>query len=681
MAKKIKNEYNDASIQVLEGLEAVRKRPGMYIGSTDSRGLHHLVYEIVDNAVDEALSGYGNEIAVTIHEDNSVTVTDSGRGMPVGMHASGIPTVEVIFTVLHAGGKFGQGGYKTSGGLHGVGASVVNALSKWLTVTIVRDGIEYQQTFKQGGKPDGTLKKIGKTKKANGTSVHFLPDDSIFSTTKFSYDTLSERLRESAFLLKGVKITLTDLRGDETVQEVFHYEEGIKEFVAYLNEEKDTLTPVVYFSGEKEGIEVEVAYQYNDGYSENVLSFVNNVRTKDGGTHEVGMKTAMTKAYNEYARKVGLLKERDKNLEGSDFREGLATVLSIRVPEHLLQFEGQTKEKLGTPIARSVVDNVMSEQMGFYLQENSEMSQMLIRKAIKAREAREAARKAREESRNGKKRKKGESLLSGKLTPAQSRNPKKNELYLVEGDSAGGSAKQGRDRKFQAILPLRGKVINTEKAKMQDILKNEEINTMIYTIGAGVGPEFSLEDCNYDKIIIMTDADTDGAHIQVLLLTFFYRYMKPLIEAGKVYIALPPLYKVSKGQGKKQVVEYAWTDDELAAVIKTVGKGYMLQRYKGLGEMNAEQLWETTMDPTSRTLIRVRIDDAAQAERRVTTLMGDKVEPRRKWIENHVQFSLEEERSILDKKEETEISASVSNDLLEEERAEENKNEQSVEVE
>lgn len=681
MAKKIKNEYNDASIQVLEGLEAVRKRPGMYIGSTDSRGLHHLVYEIVDNAVDEALSGYGNEIAVTIHEDNSVTVTDSGRGMPVGMHASGIPTVEVIFTVLHAGGKFGQGGYKTSGGLHGVGASVVNALSKWLTVTIVRDGIEYQQTFKQGGKPDGTLKKIGKTKKANGTSVHFLPDNSIFSTTKFSYDTLSERLRESAFLLKGVKITLTDLRGDETVQEVFHYEEGIKEFVAYLNEEKDTLTPVVYFSGEKEGIEVEVAYQYNDGYSENVLSFVNNVRTKDGGTHEVGMKTAMTKAYNEYARKVGLLKERDKNLEGTDFREGLATVLSIRVPEHLLQFEGQTKEKLGTPIARSVVDNVMSEQMGFYLQENSEMSQMLIRKAIKAREAREAARKAREESRNGKKRKKGESLLSGKLTPAQSRNPKKNELYLVEGDSAGGSAKQGRDRKFQAILPLRGKVINTEKAKMQDILKNEEINTMIYTIGAGVGPEFSLEDCNYDKIIIMTDADTDGAHIQVLLLTFFYRYMKPLIEAGKVYIALPPLYKVSKGQGKKQVVEYAWTDDELAAVIKTVGKGYMLQRYKGLGEMNAEQLWETTMDPTSRTLIRVRIDDAAQAERRVTTLMGDKVEPRRKWIENHVQFSLEEERSILDKKEETETSASVSNDLLEEERAEENKNEQSVEVE
>lgn len=653
MPKKVTNEYNDASIQVLEGLEAVRKRPGMYIGSTDSRGLHHLVYEIVDNAVDEALSGFGNEIDVTIHEDNSITISDYGRGMPVGMHASGKPTVEVIFTVLHAGGKFGQGGYKTSGGLHGVGASVVNALSSWLNVSIVRDGQEYLQKFKNGGKPDGTLKKIGKTKKRTGTTVHFLPDSTIFSTISFSYEILAERLRESAFLLKGVKITLADLRGEEKVSEVFHYEEGIKEFVSYLNEEKDTLTPVIYFSGEKEGIEVELAYQYNDGYSENVLSFVNNVRTKDGGTHEAGMKASMTKAYNEYARKVGLLKEKDKNLEGSDFREGLAAVLSIRVPENLLQFEGQTKEKLGSPVARTVVDNVIGEQMGFYLQENSEMSQMLIRKAVKAREARVAARKAREESRNGKKRKKGESLLSGKLTPAQSRNPKKNELYLVEGDSAGGSAKQGRDRKFQAILPLRGKVLNTEKAKMQDILKNEEINTMIYTIGAGVGPEFSIEDCNYDKIIIMTDADTDGAHIQVLLLTFFYRYMKPLIEAGKVYIALPPLYKVSKGLGKKQVIEYAWTNEELADVIKKVGKGYMLQRYKGLGEMNADQLWETTMDPATRTLIRVRINDAPKAERRVTTLMGDKVEPRRKWIEKHVKFTLEEDDSILDKQEET----------------------------
>lgn len=667
MAKKT-TEYNDASIQVLEGLEAVRKRPGMYIGSTDSRGLHHLVYEIVDNAVDEALSGYGNEIDVTIHKDNSISVRDNGRGMPVGTHASGIPTVEVIFTVLHAGGKFGQGGYKTSGGLHGVGASVVNALSSWLEVVIVRDGIEYKQSFKDGGKPAGTLKKIGKTRKPTGTTVTFKPDDTIFSATKFSYEILAERLRESAFLLKGVKISLTDERGEEPIHEVFLYEEGIKEFVDYLNEEKDTLTQVVYFSGTKEAIEVELAFQYNDGYSENVLSFVNNVRTKDGGTHEVGMKTSMTKAFNEYARKVNLLKEKDKNLEGSDFREGLAAVLSIRVPENLLQFEGQTKGKLGTPLARNAVDNVIGEQLGYYLQENSEMSQMLVRKAIKAREAREAARKAREESRTGKKRKKGESLLSGKLTPAQSRNPKKNELYLVEGDSAGGSAKQGRDRKFQAILPLRGKVINTEKAKMQDILKNEEINTMIYTIGAGVGPEFSIEDCNYDKVIIMTDADTDGAHIQVLLLTFFYRYMKPLIEAGKVYIALPPLYKVSKGLGKKAVVEYAWTDDELSKLTQKIGKGYLLQRYKGLGEMNPDQLWETTMDPETRTLIRVRIDDAAQAERRVTTLMGDKVEPRRKWIESHVQFSLEEDGSILDKKEDT-VPELVDEKLMDTEQA------------
>ena len=667
MAKKT-TEYNDASIQVLEGLEAVRKRPGMYIGSTDSRGLHHLVYEIVDNAVDEALSGYGNKIDVTIHKDNSISVRDNGRGMPVGTHASGIPTVEVIFTVLHAGGKFGQGGYKTSGGLHGVGASVVNALSSWLEVVIVRDGIEYKQSFKDGGKPAGTLKKVGKTRKPTGTTVTFKPDDTIFSATKFSYEILAERLRESAFLLKGVKISLTDERGEEPIHEVFLYEEGIKEFVDYLNEEKDTLTQVVYFSGTKEAIEVELAFQYNDGYSENVLSFVNNVRTKDGGTHEVGMKTSMTKAFNEYARKVNLLKEKDKNLEGSDFREGLAAVLSIRVPENLLQFEGQTKGKLGTPLARNAVDNVIGEQLGYYLQENSEMSQMLVRKAIKAREAREAARKAREESRTGKKRKKGESLLSGKLTPAQSRNPKKNELYLVEGDSAGGSAKQGRDRKFQAILPLRGKVINTEKAKMQDILKNEEINTMIYTIGAGVGPEFSIEDCNYDKVIIMTDADTDGAHIQVLLLTFFYRYMKPLIEAGKVYIALPPLYKVSKGLGKKAVVEYAWTDDELSKLTQKIGKGYLLQRYKGLGEMNADQLWETTMDPETRTLIRVRIDDAAQAERRVTTLMGDKVEPRRKWIESHVQFSLEEDGSILDKKEDT-VPELVDEKLMDTEQA------------
>ena len=665
MPKKINSDYNDSSIQVLEGLEAVRKRPGMYIGSTDSRGLHHLVYEIVDNAVDEALSGFGNEIDVVIYKDNSISVQDYGRGMPVGMHASGVPTVQVIFTVLHAGGKFGQeGGYKTSGGLHGVGASVVNALSKWLTVTIVREGVAYEQKFKQGGKPDGTLKKLGKVRQKNGTRIHFLPDETIFTSKSFSYDTLAERLRESAFLLKGVKITIRDERPEEVHEEVFLYEEGIKEFIDYLNEDKDALTPVVYFSGEKEGIEVEFAYQYNDGYAENILSFVNNVRTKDGGTHEIGMKTAMTKTYNEFARKANLLKDKDRNLEGSDFREGLTGIISVRIPENLLQFEGQTKGKLGTPIARSVVEQVISEQMGFYLQENNEMSLMLIRKALKAREAREAARKAREESRNGKKRRKGESLLSGKLTPAQSRNPKRNELYLVEGDSAGGSAKQGRDRKFQAILPLRGKVINTEKAKIQDVLKNEEINTMIYTIGAGIEPDFSLEDCNYDKVIIMTDADTDGAHIQALLLTFFYRFMKPLIEAGKVYIALPPLYKISKGSGKKEVIEYAWTNEEMEEITKRIGKGYMLQRYKGLGEMNADQLWETTMDPETRTLIQVTLDEedgeAGSNERIVSTLMGDKVERRRKWIEANVAFTLEEADSILEQKKEAEEATSTT---------------------
>ena len=643
---KVTNQYNDDSIQVLEGLEAVRKRPGMYIGSTDHRGLHHLAYEIVDNAVDEALSGYASKIDVTIHKDGSLSVRDNGRGMPTGKHASGIPTIQVIFTVLHAGGKFGQGGYKTSGGLHGVGASVVNALSDWLEVEVLRDGVLYTQTFKTGGEKVSSIKKEKTNRKGSGTTVRFLPSEHIFSTIVWSYETLAERLRESAFLLKGLTITLTDERTDKS--DVFCYEEGIRNFIQYLNEEKDTLSPIVDFNSTIDGVETEFAFQYNDGYSETILSFVNNVRTKDGGTHEVGMKTALTKAFNEYARKVGLLKEKDKNLEGSDVREGLTAIVSLRVPEEILQFEGQTKDKLGTPAARSIVDNTIFEQLGIFLTENGEIAQELIRKALKAREAREASRKAREESRNGKKGKKKETLLSGKLTPAQGKNPKKNELYLVEGDSAGGSAKQGRDRKFQAILPLRGKVINTEKASLSDILKNEEINTIIYTIGAGVGNDFNIEDCNYDKIVIMTDADTDGAHIQVLLLTFFYRYMKPLIEAGKVYLALPPLFKISKGTGKKQVVEYAWTEKELEEKIKKVGKGYLLQRYKGLGEMNADQLWETTMNPETRTLIRVVIDDKAQAERRVSTLMGNKVEPRRKWIESHVEFSLEDGKSILE---------------------------------
>lgn len=635
--------YGDDAIQVLEGLDAVRKRPGMYIGSTDGTGLHHLVWEIVDNAVDEALSGFGNHIDLIINKDGSITVTDHGRGMPTGMHAMGKPTVEVIFTVLHAGGKFGQGGYKTSGGLHGVGSSVVNALSSWLEVEIIRDGAIYRQRFENGGKPVTTLKKIGTAPKSkSGTSVSFMPDQSVFSTIDFKFNTIAERLKESAFLLKNVTLTLTDNRSEEAEHLEFHYENGVQDFVEYLNEDKETLTPIMFFEGEEQEFHIEVALQYNDGFSDNILSFVNNVRTKDGGTHETGLKSAITKSMNDYARKTGLLKEKDKNLEGSDYREGLSAILSILVPEEHLQFEGQTKDKLGSPLARPIVDGIVSEKLTYFLMENGDLASNLIRKAIKARDAREAARKARDESRNGKKSKKDKGLLSGKLTPAQSKNAKKNELYLVEGDSAGGSAKQGRDRKFQAILPLRGKVLNTAKAKMADIIKNEEINTMIHTIGAGVGPDFNLDDINYDKVIIMTDADTDGAHIQTLLLTFFYRYMRPLVEEGHVYIALPPLYKMSKGKGKKEIVEYAWTDIELEELRQKFGKGSLLQRYKGLGEMNADQLWETTMNPETRTLIRVTIEDLARAERRVNVLMGDKVPPRRQWIEDNVKFTLEE---------------------------------------
>lgn len=631
------SQYNENSIQILEGLEAVRKRPGMYIGSTDVRGLHHLVWEIVDNAIDECLAGYGNEIEVTIEKGGYLTVKDYGRGVPTGMHATGRPTSEVIYTVLHAGGKFSsEGGYKTAGGLHGVGGSVVNALSSTFDLLINRDGKIFEQHFANGGKEIGPLNVIGKTTKT-GTQVRFKPDDSIFSTTVFDFDTISERLRESAFLLKGLKISLKDEIHDQT--EIFHYENGLIEFIDYLNDGRDNIGAPVYFEGMNQGIEVEVAFQFNEGYQERTFSFVNHVRTSDGGTHEVGFKSALTKSFNDYARQYNLLKEKDKNLEGNDVREGLTAVISVRIPEPILQFEGQTKGKLGTAQARSAVDAVVSEKLTYYLEENKEVSTTLVKKMIQASQARDAARKAREEARKGKKGK-TEKILSGKLTPAQSKNRALNELYLVEGDSAGGSAKLGRDRKHQAILPLRGKVLNTEKAKIADILKNEEISTMIHTIGAGVGSEFVLEDSNYAKVIIMTDADMDGAHIQVLLLTFFYRYMKPLVEAGCVYIALPPLYKVSKGLGKQAEMMYAWDDVQLDQAKETIGKGYSIQRYKGLGEMNPDQLWDTTMNPESRTLIQVTIDDAIIADKRVSVLMGDHVEPRRDWIEKHVQFTL-----------------------------------------
>ena len=632
-------KYSDDSITILEGLEAVRKRPGMYIGSTDERGLHHLVWEIVDNSIDEALAGYGKEITVIIGKDNSITVIDNGRGVPCGKHASGKNTMEVIYTILHAGGKFGTGGgYRTSGGLHGVGGSVVNALSTYMEVISYRDGKIHKIVFENGGKTIHPMQIIGDTKRT-GTTVMFKPDPSIFTTTLFDFEKIKERIRENAFLIKNLKMNIIDKRTNK--EESFVYDRGISQYVEILDKSKKPIHPVWDFSGNENKISVEVALQFLDAYEEKIISFVNNVHTKDGGTHELGFKIGLTKAFNEYARKYGLLKEKDPNLEGGDIRSGLTAIVSVRIEESILEFEGQTKGKLGTPEAKPVLEQITYDEVTKYLIDNKDIAQKVIEKAIVEYNARLAARKARTEARLGKKDKQ-EVNLSGKLSPAAEKNKDINELFLVEGDSAGGSAKKGRDRRFQAILPLRGKILNIEKTAQDNALKNQEIATMIYTIGADYGTKFDIKKCNYKKIIIMTDADDDGAHIQVLLLTFFFRYMRPLIEDGRVYVALPPLFKIVK-RGKKEETIYAWTNEEKEEILKNAPSNTIVQRYKGLGEMNADQLWDTTMNPKTRNLIQVKIEDLSDAEKQIDILMGDDAARRRLWLESNVSFTLEED--------------------------------------
>lgn len=626
----VEGDYGANQIQILEGLEAVRKRPGMYIGSTSARGLHHLVYEVVDNSIDEALAGYCTHIEVTIHKDNSITVTDNGRGIPVDMHESGKPAVEVVLTVLHAGGKFGGSGYKVSGGLHGVGVSVVNALSTNMEVKVKRDGKIHEIVFTKGITQQ-PLKIIGETTET-GTSVHFVPDPEIFDETVYDYDTLRHRLRELSFLNRGITIVLTDERVEEIRQETFYFEGGISSFVEHLNRNKEVINPEpVYFNGTKDTTVVEIALQYNTSYSENIYSFVNNINTEEGGTHLAGFKSALTRVANDFARRQGIIKNNEDNLVGEDIREGLTCVISIKLREP--QFEGQTKTKLGNSEVRGIVDSIVSEGLSEYFEENPVISKKIIEKSIMASRAREAARKARELTR--RKNALEVSSLPGKLADCSVKDPEQAEIYLVEGDSAGGSAKQGRDRRFQAILPLRGKILNVEKARLDKILNNEEIRTMITAFGSGIGAEFDISKRRYGKIIIMTDADVDGAHIRTLLLTFFYRYMKPLIENGHVYIAQPPLYQIRKGRSHW----YTYSDEELVQKLDEIGRdGITVQRYKGLGEMNPEQLWETTMDPEKRTVLQVQLREAEEADAIFTVLMGDKVEPRRRFIEEHANL-------------------------------------------